>query len=56
VILDSIVQMSRGLGRRTIAEFAGDQATVELLRERGVDFAQGFHVGRPAPVSSALYL
>jgi diguanylate cyclase (GGDEF)-like protein/PAS domain S-box-containing protein len=56
LILDSIVQMSRGLGKRTIAEFAGDQATVELLRDRGVDFAQGFYVGRPMPVSSALRL
>jgi diguanylate cyclase (GGDEF)-like protein/PAS domain S-box-containing protein len=56
LILDSIVQMSRGLGKRTIAEFAGDQATVEILRDRGVDFAQGFHVGRPLPVSSALCL
>ncbi len=54
LILDSIVQMSRGLGKRTIAEFAGDQATVEILRDRGVDFAQGYHVGRPMPVSSAL--
>jgi EAL domain-containing protein (putative c-di-GMP-specific phosphodiesterase class I) len=56
LILESIVQMSRGLGKRTIAEFAGDQATVEILRDRGVDFAQGFHVGRPLPVSSALRL
>jgi EAL domain-containing protein (putative c-di-GMP-specific phosphodiesterase class I) len=54
LILDSIVHISRGLGRRTIAEFAGDEATVEILRDRGVDFAQGFHVGRPMPVSSAL--
>jgi diguanylate cyclase (GGDEF)-like protein/PAS domain S-box-containing protein len=54
LILDSIVQMSKGLGRRTIAEFASDQATVEILRDRGVDFAQGFHVGPPTPVSSAL--
>jgi diguanylate cyclase (GGDEF)-like protein/PAS domain S-box-containing protein len=54
LILDSIVQMSRGLGKRTIAEFAGNQATVEILRDRGVDFAQGFHVGRPRPVSSLL--
>jgi diguanylate cyclase (GGDEF)-like protein/PAS domain S-box-containing protein len=56
LILDSIVQMSRGLGRRTIAEFADNQATVEILRDRGVDFVQGFHVGRPMPVSSALRL
>jgi len=54
LILDSIVQMSKGLGKRTIAEFTGDDATVEILRDRGVDFAQGHHLGRPRPVSSAL--
>jgi diguanylate cyclase (GGDEF)-like protein/PAS domain S-box-containing protein len=54
LILDSIVQMSKGLGKRTIAEFTGDDATVEILRDHGVDFAQGHHLGRPRPVSSAL--
>jgi EAL domain-containing protein (putative c-di-GMP-specific phosphodiesterase class I) len=29
---------------------AGDDATVKLLREFGVNYAQGFHIGRPAPV------
>ena len=40
---------SRGMGRQTIAEFVGDEATVELLRGYGVDYAQGFEVGRPQP-------
>ena len=56
VILDSVVQMSSALGKRTIAECAGDQTTIEVLRGRGVDFAQGFHLGPPMPVSSALCL
>jgi diguanylate cyclase (GGDEF)-like protein/PAS domain S-box-containing protein len=54
LILDSIVQMSRGLGKRTIAESAADQETVEILRARGVDLAQGYHLGRPRPVDVAL--
>jgi EAL domain-containing protein (putative c-di-GMP-specific phosphodiesterase class I) len=45
------VRIARGLGKRTIAEFVGDDPTVEILRELGVDFAQGYHVGRPVPIS-----
>jgi diguanylate cyclase (GGDEF)-like protein/PAS domain S-box-containing protein len=54
LILDSIVQMSKGLGTRTIAEFVGDRETVKLLKEHGVDYAQGYHLGKPRPVSEAL--
>ena len=43
----AIVQIARGLGKTTIAEFVQDDATTEMLREYGVDMAQGFHLGRP---------
>jgi EAL domain-containing protein (putative c-di-GMP-specific phosphodiesterase class I) len=54
ILVASVVELARGLGKKTIAEYVGDQDTVELLRELGVDYAQGFHTGRPAPVSEAL--
>ena len=34
------------LGQHTIAEFVGDQATKGMLLDYGVDFAQGFQMGR----------
>jgi diguanylate cyclase (GGDEF)-like protein/PAS domain S-box-containing protein len=43
----AIVDLSAQLGKATIAEFVPDEETIELLRDYGVDFAQGFHVGRP---------
>jgi len=46
----AIVDLSVQLGKATIAEFVPDDETVELLRNYGVDFAQGYHVGRPRPV------
>ena len=46
----AIVEIARGLGKETIAEFVQDELTLGLLREYGVDFAQGYHVGAPAPV------
>jgi diguanylate cyclase (GGDEF)-like protein/PAS domain S-box-containing protein len=53
VVVKSIVDIAGSLGKRTIAEFVGDAETLELLRSGGVDFAQGFHVGRPAPLANA---
>ena len=48
--VQAIVQIARGMGKRTIAEFVQSQDTLDLLRRYGVDFAQGFHIGRPVPV------
>jgi diguanylate cyclase (GGDEF)-like protein len=50
-IVKAIVQMAACLGKKTIAEFVGDQVTVDLLREYGVNFAQGYHVGKPRPLA-----
>jgi EAL domain-containing protein (putative c-di-GMP-specific phosphodiesterase class I) len=47
----AIVQIAHGLGKRTVAEFVGDEATVSLLRRYGVDYAQGYHTGRPLAVA-----
>jgi diguanylate cyclase (GGDEF)-like protein len=43
----AIVQIARGLGKRTIAEFVEDEDTKTMLRDYGVDMAQGYHLGRP---------
>jgi diguanylate cyclase (GGDEF)-like protein/PAS domain S-box-containing protein len=53
VVVKSIVDIAGSLGKRTIAEFVGDAETLELLRSNGVDYAQGFHVGKPASLTSA---
>jgi diguanylate cyclase (GGDEF)-like protein len=47
LVVKAIVEIARGLGKRTIAEFVEDEDTTKLLREYGVDMAQGFHLGRP---------
>ncbi|HYX77735.1 MAG TPA: EAL domain-containing protein, partial [Solirubrobacterales bacterium] len=49
VLVRGMVEVARGLGVKTVAEFVEDQATLELLRDYGVDLAQGFHVGPPRP-------
>jgi Amt family ammonium transporter len=39
------------MGLKTIAEFVESPAVLEQLRDLGVDFAQGYHVGRPQPLA-----
>jgi PAS domain S-box-containing protein len=48
-LVKSIVYLARGFGHQTIAEGVEDAETLALLRVYGVDYAQGFHIGLPAP-------
>jgi diguanylate cyclase (GGDEF)-like protein len=56
LVIGAVVELARGLGKRTIAEFVGDAATLATLRYLGVDYAQGFHLGSPMPLEHALDL
>lgn len=53
-LVKAIVEVSRALGKETIAEFVGDEETVRLLRRFGVGYAQGYHVGKPRPAAEVL--
>ncbi|WP_372788785.1 EAL domain-containing protein [Paraconexibacter sp.] len=48
LIVQSIVAIAKAMGKQTVAECVGDQETVDALRAMGVDYAQGFFIGRPA--------
>ncbi len=51
-VVKAIVNLAQGFGCQTIAEGVEDDATLRLLRDFGVDFAQGFYVGRPSLCSA----
>ena len=48
IFVKSMVTIARGLGKKTVAEFVEDADTLRLLREFGVDMAQGYHVHKPS--------
>jgi PAS domain S-box-containing protein len=50
-VVKAIVSLARAFGLRTIAEGVEEEQALTLLRAEGVDFAQGFHLGRPRPIS-----
>ena len=53
-VVKAIVNLAQGFGRQTIAEGVENQATLELLADYGVDYAQGYAIGRPAPIDTLL--
>jgi EAL domain-containing protein (putative c-di-GMP-specific phosphodiesterase class I) len=53
LVVKALVGVVAGMGRRTIAEFVGDGPTMSMLGDIGVDYAQGFEVGRPRPLPLA---
>jgi len=49
VFVKALNQAVKGYGKQTVAEFVEDEATLNILREIGVDYAQGYLIGRPSP-------
>lgn len=49
--VESIHQIGTVMGIKTIAEYVENEAILNRLREIGVDFAQGYHFGKPHALS-----
>jgi diguanylate cyclase (GGDEF)-like protein len=50
----SINEIAHLLGKRTVAEHVEDEATLELVRDIGFDYAQGYFIRRPEPLDGLL--
>jgi PAS domain S-box-containing protein len=50
-VVRAVVNLAHGFDAQTIAEGVEDAETMLLLSDYGVDFAQGFHLGRPEPIT-----
>ncbi len=53
LVVQAVVGIAQGMGKKTVAEFVVDGEMTNLLRDSGVDYAQGYHIGMPQPVSDA---
>jgi diguanylate cyclase (GGDEF)-like protein len=52
--VQAIVGIAQGLGKTTIAEFVEDEETASLLRDYGVDMAQGYLLGAPVGLDEGM--
>ena len=53
-IVRSINDVARVMGKKTVAEFVENKAIIEKLREIGVDYAQGYGIGKPVPIGELI--
>ena len=53
-MVKSINEIGQIMGKQTIAEFVENDEILERLRELGVDYAQGYGVGKPQPIDELL--
>jgi diguanylate cyclase (GGDEF)-like protein/PAS domain S-box-containing protein len=51
-IVASIAAIGEVLGMKTIAEYVEDGNILSIVEEIGVDYAQGYHISKPAPLST----
>ena len=50
MMVKSICEIVRMMGKQTTAEYVESAEALEILRQIGVDYIQGNHLGRPAPL------
>lgn len=54
-MVEAINHIGHVMNKRTVAEFVGDQATMEALQALGVDYAQGYYIAQPVPLDAAFF-
>ena len=55
-MVKSINEIAHVMGKQTIAEFVENDAILAKLQDLGIDYAQGYWVGRPQPLENLLTL
>jgi PAS domain S-box-containing protein len=53
-VIEATVTLARGMGQKTVAEGVETQSALEIIRELGVNYAQGYLFARPAPAGQLL--
>jgi len=46
-IVESIAYLARTLGLKVVAEYVENEAILKVISQIGIDYAQGYHIGRP---------
>jgi EAL domain-containing protein (putative c-di-GMP-specific phosphodiesterase class I) len=50
VFVKALSGVAQAYGKKTVAESVESEAALEILKEIGIDFVQGYYIGDPAPL------
>jgi len=54
-VVRAISALSESLGIKTVAEFVEDRETAEILKAEGIDYLQGYFIGKPKSIEELIY-
>lgn len=54
-VVEAVVGLARAFGQKTVAEGVEDDEVLAIVTALGVDYGQGYGIGRPAPLQQTLY-
>lgn len=46
----TLIELAQAFGKKTVAEYVENEDILTILKEYGVDFAQGYFIGKPKPL------
>ncbi len=47
LIVKSIASLAKTLGMKVVAEYVESQEILDIIKELGIEYAQGYHIGKP---------
>jgi EAL domain-containing protein (putative c-di-GMP-specific phosphodiesterase class I) len=47
VFVKALIELAQAFGKKTVAEFVENEDILTILKEFGIDYAQGYHIGKP---------
>jgi len=53
-MLSAIVQLAHAMGLTTVAECVESEQIQDITQRLGVEYGQGFHIGRPTPLDQVI--
>jgi diguanylate cyclase (GGDEF)-like protein len=54
VVVSTIKNFCKETGIKTVAEFAENRIIYEKIKELGIDYVQGYYLGKPEPIDDAI--
>ena len=49
MVVENINSFEREIGLKTIAEYVADGELLTVVKELGIDYSQGYYIGKPKP-------
>jgi diguanylate cyclase (GGDEF) domain len=54
IFIEGIISVAKKMGIKTIAEFVENEKVLEVVKDLGIDYAQGYYLGKPEPLEEKL--